>query len=137
MAFGPNKGPGTFQRLVDVIIVKVKCQFALVYLDDVIVFSSSVEEHIEHVETVLRFLKESVVTHNLERCAFFKDAVYYLAYVIRPAKLEVATRTKDAIVGLREPRKVTEMRLFLGLCIVLRRLVPNFAIIAAPLNRNL
>lgn len=136
MPFGKNNAPSTFQRVVDVILATVKWKFSLVYLYDVLVFSSSFEEYFEHVATVLRVLKDARFAHKVNNCAFLTDAVDYFGHFIKPGKLEIATRTKSAIVGSRLPRKVTESRSFLWLCTVFRRSVPNFAIFTAPLNRK-
>lgn len=95
---------------MEVILATVKWNFALVYLVDFIVFAYSFEEQVGHVVTVLRLLTDACVTHELKKCDFFNDAVYYLGQVIMHGKLEVATRTKHAIFGLREPRTVREMR---------------------------
>lgn len=72
MPFGLKNAPGTSQRVVDVILATVKWQFALVYLDDVIVFSSSLEDHVEHVATVLRLLKDAGVTLKLKSVPFLR-----------------------------------------------------------------
>lgn len=107
MNFGLKNAPGTSQRIVEVIRATVKWQFALDYLDGVIVFSSSFREHVEHVATIFRFLKDAGVTLTLKKCAVITGAVDYLGHKIMPDTLVVETCTKDAIVGLREPRAVT------------------------------
>lgn len=75
MPFGLKNAPRTFQRVIDVILYQVKWKYALVYLDDVIVFNKSVQQHIEHVLTVLSLLKDGDVSFELNECSLFTDQV--------------------------------------------------------------
>ena len=137
MPFGLKNAPATFQRAADVILAAVKWQFALVYLDDVIVYSKSVEEHFDHLAYVLRLLQKAGLTLKLPKCEFFRESVDYLGHIISPGKLNVAHRATEAFSKALPPRNVTELRSFLGLCNVYRRFVPNFARLSKPLNRML
>lgn len=116
MPFGLRNAPGTFQRTMDVILSTVKWQFALVYLDDIVVFSRTPVEHIDHVRHVLTLLHDDGVILKLKKCRFFTDTIDYLSHVIRPRRSEIASHTTDAIRGLQTPTSPTELRSFLGLC---------------------
>ena len=137
MPFGLKNAPATFQRAIDIILSRVKWEFALVYLDDVIIYSKTVTEHIIHVRQVLGMLRAAGVSLKLRKCAFFKPSVDYLGHVIRPGKLEVASKMTDALKKALPPTNQTELRSFIGMCNVYRRFIKNFARIAAPLNRKL
>ena len=137
MPFGLKNAPGTFQRAADVILSKVKWQTALVYLDDVIVYSKTYEEHFEHLRTVLDLLKNAGVSLKLKKCHFFQKSCDYLGHKIGPGKLEVAQKCRDAIRKAIPPKNVSELRSFLGLCNVYRRFVEAFARKAAPLTKKL
>ena len=137
MPFGLRNAPATFQRAVDIILSKVKWQFALVYLDDVIIYSKTVSDHFNHVRVVLSMLQKAGVSLKLAKCKFFDASVDYLGHVVRPGQLEVASRTVDAVRQFKTPADQGELRSFLGMCNVYRRFVPNFARVAAPLNQKL
>ena len=137
MPFGLKNAPGTFQRAADIILASVKWQYALVYLDDVIVYSKSIEEHFGHLDHVLQLMHDAGLTLKLNKCEFFRSSVDYLGQVISPGKLQVTQRAIEAIKKARHPLNVSEMRSFLGLCNVYRRFVKGFTKIANPLNRKL
>ena len=106
----------------------------LVYLDDVVVFSKTFDEHVKHVQDVLHFLLRAAISLKLKKCNFFTKVVDYLGHVIKPGRLEVATMNTAAIEGFREPETQTQIRSFLGLSTVYWRFVPNFACVSALLN---
>lgn len=137
MPFGLKNAPATFQRVMNIILSSVHWQFALVYLDDVIVFSKTLDEHFDHVRTVLRLLRNAGVTIRLDKCSFFATKVEYLGHTITPGKLAIHNRACDAVEQFKPLRTTTDIRSFLGLCNVFRRFVPNFSRVAAPLNKKL
>jgi Reverse transcriptase (RNA-dependent DNA polymerase) len=87
MPFGPRKAPATFQRAIDIILSGLKWPTCLVYLDDIIIYSTSREDHSHHVDEVLTTLGRAGLSLKLKKCHFFKDAVDYLGHVIRPGRL--------------------------------------------------
>lgn len=107
------------------------------YLDDVIIFSNTFDEHVGHVREVLSVLQEAGLSLKLNKCTFFSSKVDYLGHVIRPGKLAVEEKNTDAVKKFLFPASQTEMRSFLGMCNVYRRFIPKFARMAAPLNQIL
>ena len=97
MPFGLQNAPATFQRAVDIILSGVKWKTALVYLDDVIVYSRTVTEHMAHVREILQLLHTAGMSLKLAKCAFFHTSVTYLEHVIGPGRLEVEPRNVIAI----------------------------------------
>ncbi len=137
MVFGLRNAPATFQRAVDIILAGIKWKSCLVYLDDVIVFSRTLEQHFAHLRGVLELLKQAGVTLKLPKCKFFCETVDYLGHVIRPGRLALAETNTRALQEVKHPQNQTELRSFLGLCNVNMRFVPRFASIAATLNEPL
>ena len=135
--FGLKNAPATFQRAVNIILSRVKWQYALVYIDDVIIYSNSIEKHFEHVHHVLSLLRQAGITLRLQKYNFFTESVDYLGHTIHPGRLQVARNNLKALREPKAPTNQTEIRSFLGMCNVYRRFIPNFARIANPLNRKL
>lgn len=119
---------------MNVILSPVKLQFALGYLNDIIMLSRTAEEHIKQICTVLSLLQRAGVKLELKKCKLSTEKIDYMRHVIRPGRLELAGHSKDAICDSKAPQKLTELKELLGLYNVQRHVVPNFARIAAPLN---
>ena len=103
MPFGLANAPATFQRALDILLAGVKWQFCLVYLDDVIIFSKTEEEHINHVDSVLKILRQAGVTLKLKNSEFFKKSVSYLGHTIRPGRLEIMSSRTEALREAKFP----------------------------------
>jgi len=134
LPFGLCNAPATFQRAVDMILAGVKWQICLVYLDDVIVFSRSPEEHLQHLDEVLTRVGKTAVTLKAAKCHFFREVGQNLGNVIRQERVHVLEKSIRALRGLRYPETQTQMKSFLGVCGVYRRSVADFAKISKPLT---
>ncbi len=116
MPFGLRNAPATFQRAIDMILFRVKWPHCLVYLDDVVVFSTSVQDPVAHLDNILGLLGSAVFSLKLKKCDFFTRSVNYLGYVIRPGRLALAEKNIRALREAKHPANQTELRSFLGLC---------------------
>jgi len=134
LCFGLCNAPATFQRAMDMTPEGVKWQICLVYLDDVIAFSRSPEEHLPRLDEVLTRLGKAGVTLKAAKFHFYQEEVEYLGHVIRPGRVHILEKNLRALRGLRYQETQTQMKGFLGLCGVYRRFVADFAKIARPLT---
>ena len=96
MPFSLKKATETFQRALDIILAVARWQICVVYLDDAIVFSENLEQHLAQGDNVLTLLRNAGVSLKLKKCHLFQPKVYYLEHVVLPGKLKVATNTAAA-----------------------------------------
>jgi Reverse transcriptase (RNA-dependent DNA polymerase) len=122
---------------MDVILSAVKWKFCLVYLDDIIVFSPSLEQHLKDLDVVLTLLEQAGASLQLKKCHLFKERVKYPGHIVSPVKLAIDHSKTDAVRDARPPSTRTEVRSFLGLCGVYRRFIPSYSKIASPLTKLL
>ena len=137
LPFGLVSAPATFQRAVDIILSSVRFQCAITYLDDIIIYSSSWERHLEDLKRVIESLRDSGITLQLAKCSFCATEVQYLGFIVGRDGLKVDNSKLSAIQKSLPPRTKTRMRRFLGMTGVYRRFIANYAKIAAPLTRYL
>lgn len=135
MPFGLCNAPSTFQRLMERMFGDCRYQSVLLYLDDVIVFSNSVQQHLERLEEVFSRLQQQGLKIKLSKCQFFQKRVKYLGHVVSP---EGVATDPDKVAAVREwktPTNLAELRSFLGFSSYYRRFIAGFAKMAAPLHR--
>lgn len=135
MPFGLCNAPSTFQRLMERMFGDQHCQSLLLYLDDIVVFSSTVDDHISRLDLVLSRLQREGLKVKLEKCQFFKEEVQYLGHVISPAGVSTDPKKIAAVKDWQTPSNATELRSFLGFASYYRRFVEGFAKLASPLHR--
>jgi len=132
--FGLKNAPATFQRALDIILCGVKWQSCLIYIDDVIVYYRTEEEHVGHVDRVLRQLRDAGVTLRLPKCQFFRKPVEYRGDEIKPGRLGVMDAHTRALLEAQLLTTRTQVRSFVGMCNVMRQFVTNFSGMAAPMT---
>jgi hypothetical protein len=134
MPFGLTNAPSTFMRLMNEVLRAFIGKFVVVYFDDILIYSKSMEEHLDHLRAVFNALRDARLFGNLEKCTFCTDRVSFLGYVVTPQGIEVDQAKVEAIQGWPVPKTITQVRSFLGLAGFYRRFVKDFSTIAAPLN---
>ena len=135
MPFGLCNAPSTFQRLMQRMFGDQQGQSLLLYLDDIVVFSSSVEQHLQRLELVLGRLKTEGLKARLEKCSFFQREVGYLGHVISGQGVSTDPKKIEAVAQWKRPQNTSELRSFLGFASYYRRFVEGFAKLAGPLHQ--
>ena len=135
MPFGLCNDPSTFQRLMQRIFGDQQCQSLLLYLDDIVVFSSTTEQHLERLGVVLGRLQHEGLKVKLSKCAFFQQEVSYLGHVISDKGVSTDPNKVKAVSSWPSPATLSELRSFLGFASYYRRFVEGFAKLAAPLHK--
>ncbi|XP_066374965.1 uncharacterized protein [Miscanthus floridulus] len=134
MPFGLTNAPSTFMRLMNEVLRPFIGLFVVVYFDDILIYSKSMEEHLDHLRAVFDALRAANLFANIEKCMFCTQCVSFLGYVVTPQGIEVDSSKIDAIRAWPTPTTVTQIRSFLGLAGFYRRFVRDFSSIAAPLH---
>ena len=133
MPFGLQGAPATFQRMIDRLLQGLG-QFANAYLDDVVIFSESWEEHLRHIETVLTRLRESGLTAKPRKCQFGMAQCVYLGHVVGGGRVQVEHSKVEAIQRMPRPQTKKEVRAFLGLTGYYRKFIPGYSSLATALT---
>ena len=134
MPFGLCDAPPVFQDLMNKVLGKALNRFAFAYLDDIIVYSSSVEEHIEHLQYVFDRLREANLRCKPSKCEFAKTTISYLGHVVSENGITPDPEKVAVIHKLHPPQTVKEVRSFIGMASYYRKFTENFSEIASPLT---
>jgi hypothetical protein len=126
MPFGLTNAPATFQRFMNDVLKSVIKKFALVYLDDVIIYSKTLEQHIKHIEKVLDLLRKAGLKIKISKFTFLQTSVNYLGHVISQTGTPDPKKTK-AIESFPTPTNISHLKSFLGLEGYYRKFIKNFA----------
>ena len=134
MPFGVTNAPATFQRMMNDLFKEELDHFVLVYLDDILIFSKTLKEHIEHIRQALEKLRQARLFVRLHKCAFFQKRVEYLGFDVSPQGIQPSLDKVQTIVEWPQPKSVKDIRSFLGLASFYRRFIKNFSLKARPLT---
>ena len=132
--FGLCNAPATLSRLMDRVLSGLHWETCLFYLDDIIVFSSTWEEHLARLRQVFERLRHADLKLGAEKCAFTAKEVSYLGHRVTEEGLLPDSALLADIREILPPKTATEVRSFLGLAGYYRRYAKNFAAIAGPLH---
>lgn len=135
LPFGLCNAPSTFQRLIECMLRGLNWKICLLYLDDIIIFSKTFQEHIEHIKLVFGRLRAANVKLKPSKCYFASHKVEFLGHVVSREGVQPNESKINVVKDYPRPRNVTDVRAFLGLCNYYRRFVQGFAKMAAPLNQ--
>ena len=127
MPFGLTNAPSTFMRLMNEVLKRFLGKFVIVYLDDIMIFNRTKEEHIEHIKQVLKRLQEEKLLINLKKCSFMQEEIVYLGFVISANGLKMDPEKVKEILEWPTPENVGEVRSFHGLASFYRKFIRNFS----------
>ena len=135
MPFGLTNAPAAFMDPMNRIFRPYLDQFVIVFIDDILIYSGSGEEHAEHLRIILQPLWEHQLYAKLSKCQFWLDSFAFLGHIVSAEGVSVDPQKVEAILNWKPPTSVTEIRSFLGLAGYYRKFVEGFLKIATPLTR--
>src|SRR5258707_13514234 len=134
MPFGLSNAPVAFQRFINEVLGDLMDVCMGGYLDDILVYSDSLEDHRNHIWEVLRRLRKVGLYANLKKCKFHTDTVEYLGFILSPKGLQMDPTKVSAIQDWPEPRKVRDVQAFLGFANFYQRFIHDYLEMTRPLN---
>ena len=134
MPFGLCNAPATFQRLMERCMGDLNLRDCLIYLDDIIIFSSTFDEHMERLQAVFERLQEHNLKLKPSKCELFKGRVSYLGHVVSDEGIHTDPAKIEAVKSWPVPKSIKDVRRFLGFTGYYRKFIQGFAAIARPLN---
>ena len=132
--FGLVNMPATFQRVMELALKGLQWNTCLIYLDDVIVFGTTFDEHLERLKTVFERMRKANFKLKPEKCELLQSEVTFLGHIVSKDGVQPNVANVMKILEWPIPKNVTEVKQFLGLASYYRRMVKNFSLIAKPLN---
>ena len=134
LPFGLTNAPATYQRLMEECLGELSHNICHIYLDDVIIFSSTYEQHLERLEQVFCKLKETGLKLSPKKCKFLQSEVRYVGHVVSSEGIRADPDKTQKVKEWATPTNVNDLRTFLGFTGFYRRFVQNYSKIAKPLN---
>ena len=137
MSFGLTNAPAYFMYLMNKVFMEYLDKFVVVFIDDILVFSKTEEEHEQHLRMVLDKLREHQLYAKFSKCEFWLREVGFLGHVLTEEGLSVDPAKIEAVTEWQSPSNVKEVRSFLGLAGYYRKFVEGFSSIARPMTQLL
>ena len=134
--FGLVQAPAYFQQLISIVLQECT-DFAMAYLEDIIIFSKNKGDHLKHIEIIFKKIKKADLKLKESKCDFFKKEIHYLGHLISVSGIQPLPEKLESIHSMPTPRSPKEIKQFLGLTGYYRRFVPRFSDMARPLTKLL
>lgn len=137
LPFGLINAAPAFQRIMSRVLEGLVGKICFVYIDDIVIYGNSLQEHINNLNVVLRRLDENKLKVKPSKCHFLKSQISYLGYVISPDGVKMDPKKTEAIMKFVSPKNEKQLKSFLGLAGFYRKFIPAFSAIAEPLHKLL
>jgi hypothetical protein len=132
--FGLTNAPIVFMFLMNGIFKNYLDKFVIVFLDDILIYSKSKQEHEHHLRLVLQVLREHQLYTNLSKCYFYQNHIHYLGHIILEQGIAIDLEKIEAIRGWPTPKNVSEVISFMGLASYYKRFIVGFSKISHPIT---
>jgi hypothetical protein len=134
MPFGLTNAPAYFMNLMNKVFMEELDKFVVVFIDDILIYTRSAEEHEQHLRVILNKLRAHEIYAKFNKCEFWLQEVAFLGHIITAEGVKVDPEKVKAIVEWKQPTNVTEICSFLGLAGYYRRFIEGFLKIARPMT---
>ncbi|WVZ75840.1 hypothetical protein U9M48_023864 [Paspalum notatum var. saurae] len=134
MSFGLTNAPAYFMNLMNKVFMEYLDKFVVVFIDDILIYSKTEEEHEEHLRLVLQKLREHKLYAKLSKCEFWLDQVPFLGHIVSKGGIMVDPSKISSVMDWKVPEVVKEVRGFLGLAGYYRRFIESFSKIVKPMT---
>lgn len=133
MPFGLTNAPATFQYLMNNVLREYINNFVTVYLDDILIYSDTIEEHENHIVQVLKELRKNKLVAKQSKCEFFYSQIKFLGYVIGEGSIKTDPEKIESVKNWTIPKTPKEAMSFIGLTGFYRRFIKSYAQVASPI----
>lgn len=137
MPFGLCNAPASFQGMINEVLREFLDICVIIYLDDILVYSATWEQHIIDVKNILQRLREHQLWAKLEKCKFFQDSVEFLGYIVNREGIEMDKKKIKAVLEWPTPKTIKDVQSFLGFANFYRRFIQSYSKIITPICRLL
>lgn len=135
LPFGLTNGPAAFQRYINTVLGEYLDDFATAYIDDILIYSETMEDHVKHVRLVLQQLRKAGLQASLPKCEFHTTRTRYLGFIISTNGVEVDPEKVSVVTQWKQPETMRGVQSFLGFCNFYRRFIRDYSRVAKPLHR--
>jgi hypothetical protein len=137
VSFGLTNAPAYFMNMMNKVFMEELDKFVVVFIDDILIYSETAEEHAKHLRIVLERLRQNQLYAKFSKCEFWLEKVAFLGHVLTADGVAVDPEKIEAVSEWQQPKSVTDIRSFLGLAGYYRRFIENFSKIAKPMTELL
>uniref|UniRef100_A0A2N9GME3 Reverse transcriptase n=1 Tax=Fagus sylvatica TaxID=28930 RepID=A0A2N9GME3_FAGSY len=134
MPFGLSNAPSTFMRVMTQVLKPFMGKFLVVYFDDILIYSKSKAQHLDHLTQVCIALRKESLYGNLKKCSFFTDRVIFLGFIVSSEGVSPDPQKVQSVVDWPQPKNIHDVRSFHGLASFYRRFIRGFSTIMSPIT---